>query len=597
MPVPSRIYCLLFLAFGLVVPLGSAAQSYTVHWHSTDGQEELLRSLAGSKDRFDESTEAFTHIQQLVPALQERGYLAASIDSLGVTGSVYDAYVFLGRNYRWSIVDFSTLPPGVQVAAAIDTRQWDGQPIRPKQLSRLTERLLRWAEDNGYPFAQAGLDAVHSDSSGGVYGRMVLDRGDFKKIDSIETIGDIRISKQFLMRYLDIHEGDPYNEKKLRNISPRLRELPYLREAEPWEVGFKLTHTQLKLKLAEKKANQLNAIVGLLPNNGETGKFLLTIDALFAFQNILGNGEAISLTYQNLQYKSPRLKVDLVYPYLLNTPVGLDFKFDYFKKDTTWRRTSLQAGGRYQFSAQDYLRVFYQNQGNRLISVDTAYVRQNRRLPETIDVSANGGGTELVLNRTDYRLSPRKGWTVRLGATALKREVKPNNSITGIQDGSGYNYASLYDSLEQDDYQVQLNGELAAYLPLAKRLTLKTGYNGAWISGEHLFRNELYQIGGFRLLRGFDEQSIYANQYHVLTLELRALLNQNSYFYLFSDNAWVESTINAVRSEGFYNGFGAGATLETKSGLFSISYALGRDDNNPVQFRRSRVHFGYVAYF
>lgn len=592
-----RISYWLLVVSGLALPLRSAAQSYTVRLHSIEGRDEKLLEAAGTPPGFADPAAALGYARDLVPRLQARGYLAASLDSLGVTENVYDAYLYLGQTWRWAQVDFSGLPPGVQVAAAIDPRQWEGQPVRPGQLSRLTERILNWADENGYPFAQTGLDEVRADSNGGIRARLFFDPGPLKKIDSVKIEGDVRISRNFLMRYLDIHDGDLYSEKKLRNISPRLRELPYLKEAQPWSVGFKLTNTLLNLDLAEKKANQLNAIVGLLPNNAETGKFLLTVDALFAFQNILGNGESISLSYQNLQYKSPRLKVELVYPYLLNTPVGLEFRFDYFKKDTTWRRTSLQAGGRYQFSAQDYLRVFYQNQGNRLISVDTAYVRQNKRLPETIDVSANGGGAELVLNRTDYRLSPRKGWSLRFGATVLKRDVKPNNAITAITDGSGFNYATLYDSLDQDNYQLQLSGEAAYYLPLGKKLTLRSAYNGGYISGERVFRNELYQIGGFRLLRGFDEQSIYASQYHMLGLELRVLISRNSYFYLFSDNAWVESRINGIHSEGFYNGFGLGATLETKSGLFSISYALGRDENNSVQFRRSKVHFGYVAYF
>ena len=99
------------------------------------------------------------------------------------------------------------------------------------------------------------------------------------------------------------------------------------------------------------------------------------------------------------------------------------------------------------------------------------------------------------------------------------------------------------------------------------------------------------------MLRGFDEQSIYANQYELLTLGLRFLLDRNSYVYLFSDNGYVQSYYNGYGKEGLYNGFGLGTTLETKTGLFSISYALGRSDTNPIQFKQSKIHFGYLAYF
>src|SRR5690606_28471095 len=157
--------------------------------------------------------------------------------------------------------------------------------------------------------------------------------------------------------------------------------------------------------------------------------------------------EIINLSYQNLQYKSPRLKADVVYPYLFNSPFGVDVHFDLFKKDTTFRRTSLQAGIRYQLSSTDYVRVFYHNQSNRLITVDTTFVKANKRLPDNIDVAANGGGIEIGLNRTDYRINPRKGWEVKLSSSALIRNVRKSDAITELSDASGFNYEGLYDTL------------------------------------------------------------------------------------------------------------------------------------------------------
>jgi hemolysin activation/secretion protein len=132
---------------------------------------------------------------------------------------------------------------------------------------------------------------------------------------------------------------------------------------------------------------------------------------------------------------------------------------------------------------------------------------------------------------------------------------------------------------------------------LAKRMLLKNAWAGGWISGERLFRNELFQVGGFRLLRGFDEGSLFVNHYHILTEELRFILGRASSVYVFSDNAWLQSRINGFSNEGIYNGFGLGAQLDTKTGQFTIAYGLGRGPQNPIQFRQSRIHIGYVAYF
>ncbi|HRO41635.1 MAG TPA: BamA/TamA family outer membrane protein [Flavipsychrobacter sp.] len=590
----SLFLCVIFalLFFSIQV----SAQRFSVTLHAVDGNNSSLEEIK-SPGIFSGSEPAFQFIQQIVPKLQEKGYLSASVDSISISDDTYKVFVFLGKQYRWALVGFNAISNDVMAQSALKKEQWEGRALSPKQVSRVSEKLLLWAENNGYPFARVWLDAVKIDEEGKVTGNFMLDKGALQTIDTIDIQGDIKISRSFLLNYIDLKQKEPYNEKKLRNVSLRLRELPFLQEAAPSVFEFKLSENKLSLFLKEKKSNQLNAIIGLLPNNVETGKFLLTVDALFAFQNILAQGESISLSYQNLQYKSPRLKVDLVYPYLFNTPFGADVHFDLFKKDTTFRRTSLQAGIRYQLSTANYLRVFYHNQSNRLITVDTMFVIFNKRLPDNIDVAANGAGVEIGVNKTDYRISPRKGWEARLTSSALARNVRKSDAITELSDGSGFNYESLYDTLIKRQYQYFINGNLSYYVPVGKRMVFKAAYNGGWVGGENLFRNELYQIGGFRLLRGFDEQSIFTNHYHVATLELRLLLDQNSYFYLFSDNAYVESNFNGFLKNDIYNGFGLGTALETKSGLFTISYALGRSSANAVQFRQSKVHFGYVAYF
>jgi len=55
------------------------------------------------------------------------------------------------------------------------------------------------------------------------------------------------------------------------------------------------------------------------------------------------------------------------------------------------------------------------------------------------------------------------------------------------------------------------------------------------------------------------------------------------------------SVENDLRDQPF--GFGAGMTFETRAGIFGISYALGRQLNNPIDFRTGKIHFGYVSLF
>jgi hemolysin activation/secretion protein len=99
------------------------------------------------------------------------------------------------------------------------------------------------------------------------------------------------------------------------------------------------------------------------------------------------------------------------------------------------------------------------------------------------------------------------------------------------------------------------------------------------------------------LLRGFDERSVFATRYVVLTLEYRLLIGQNSYLYAFTDGGYLEDVTTSTRRFNKPLGFGAGLTFETKVGLFGFSLALGKLQDNPVDFRNVKTHFGYVNLF
>jgi len=590
------LYALLLLAACLALFPAGAQETRLVLLRADTGRLLVRNKTAAPEQQFSNLPDAYAYLRDLVPQLQEEGFLAASVDSVALSDTLVTALVYRGPSYRWARLSFDALPSALLNNAGIRERDWTQQAIRPARLAALSERLLRYCEDNGYPFAYTTMTNLAREE-GGLKADLVLEQGPLVRFDSLVIESDVEISRDYLQRYLGIRQGDLYSESQLRLVSKRLSELPFLQEARPWRMDFTIGGNKLYLFLKEKKSNQLNGLIGLQPNTVETGKFMLTADILLGLKNALGYGESIAATYQNLQYKSPRFHFEGNVPYVLGTLFGIDASFDLFKRDTTFRRTSFDAGIRYQFNATDYVKVSYQHSGNRLITADTTYVIVNRQLPPNLDITMRGAAVEFYMDRTDYRLNPRRGWQARAGASGLLREVLPNDAITGLSDASGFGYGTLYDSANAEKYQYRISGNAAYYFNLYKDMVLKLGYNGGYISGARLFQNELYQIGGFKLLRGFDEQGIYANQYHVLTLELRLLLSRNSCFYLFSDNAYTLTRYNAVDREDYPVSLGGGITLENKSGIFNVALGLGKRSGESFQFRQAKIHFGYTAYF
>lgn len=240
---------------------------------------------------------------------------------------------------------------------------------------------------------------------------------------------------------------------------------------------------------------------------------------------------------------------------------------------------------RYILKGSNYFKLFFQNKSSSLLS-QTGFETLTI-LPSYADISSQLYGIEIHNVKLDYILNPRKGYQITIGGSLGNKKIKQNPLLD----------EKLYDGLNLKStlYNADLNAEY--YLPLSRRSVIKLASKNSYTFNENLFENELLRIGGLHTLRGFDEEAIFASLYSIETIEYRYLLEQNSYMYLFFDAAYYESD----RIDNFVSdrpiGFGAGMSFETKAGIFSISYAIGKQFDNPIEFRSAKIHFGFVNFF
>ena len=576
----------------------SKTQQYQLQIRLVDKDSSFNLQLLKLQTRFANKAACNDYVRDLVVLLGTKGYPTASVDSVFETEQATSIHLFLGKQYQW----VKLVPEGID-RAALDAgrfreKDYDGKLMNIPQLVSLQQRLLDHYEKNGYPFAEIFLDSIRLDDNK-MEALLRAKKGPLYRIDSIRVFGKAKISKKFLRHYLDISNGSPYNKTKLEQVSKRLLELPYLQEAQPNDITMLGSGAVLNLYLAPRRSSQANFLIGFLPSGSQSGKLQLTADVNLNLKNALNNGETILLNWQQLQVKSPRLNVGYQQPYIFNSSFGIDFAFDLFKKDSTFLQVNGLLGLQYLVSANQSGKIFVQWQNSFLLAngVDTNQVKATKTLPPNIDVSAVNVGLDYDWNKTDYRLNPRKGNEIKLTAAVGIKNIKRNNDIISIKDPS-FDYASLYDSLKERAYQLKIRLSAAHYFPVGKQATFKAALNGGVFFSPNTFRNELFQIGGYKLLRGFNEESIYATQYGVLTAEYRYRLALNSFLFGFVDAGWVRNKYQAIDLKNNFIGAGLGLAFETRFGLLNISYAAGKRNDVKLNLREaSKIHFGYVNYF
>ena len=576
----------------LLVPFVANSQSHQVHYYPIDKDSAYLQAL-GLQTTFSNAQASELYLQKLPVLLQGKGYITASIDSVAAESSRTHVFLFLGQKYSGAsifikpgdraLLEQANLPPSLR-----------RELVSFIQLRQAQEKLLDYLENNGHPFAKVAVEEVKIDSNR-IVGSLVIDKGPSYKIDSIRQMGTARISRNFLQRYLSLPRGGIYRKETLEKINQRLLELPYLQQGQPWDITMLNTGGLVNLYLQPRRSNQVNVLAGFLPSNEQLGgKLLFTIDANLQLQNAFGTGEKIGVVWQQIQPKSPRLNLQYVQPYIFKSAFGIDFGFELYKKDSSFLNLNGQLGLVYMISSNHTASLVMQMQSTSVLEIDTTLIKFSRRLPTVADVSSVSIGGDYDIVTTNYRFNPRKGSELSVFAGAGKRTIRKNNTITSIKDPA-FDYNALYDTLQLNTYQLRLRGSYAKYFPFGKQSVVKTGVQAGWFESPNAFRNELFQVGGYRLMRGFDEEAIFASTFAVGTVEYRYLLGLNSNFFVFSDFGWTSNTITRQRNS--YLGAGLGLSFETKGGIFNLSYAAGKRNDLDFDIRQAKIHFGYVSVF
>lgn len=581
---------------------------------NTYGQNKYLLQLVavnkGTTEKVDipDEIREFSNINEcrrflnneLVTGLQKKGYLAASVDSIFESENKTVAWVYSGQKYEWGELIIDSIALAALKQNPMSSEISKAHLLDPMKLILYKENLLQYFENNGYPFASIKFDSSYF-SGNKFNARLMVSVGPLYHIDSISVEGNLRIKKIFLEKYLDIPSGSIYQADKLDKISKKMKQLGFLRESKPWDLSLLGTGSNLNLYLESKRSSQINLLAGLMPSNTQLGgKLLLTGEADMQLKNALGGGENMVLVWQQLQVQSPRLLIGFQKPYLFKSNVGVDFQFNLFKKDSTFLTLNTRLGIQYDISTNKTVKVFFQQFSSSLLEVDTNRIKLTKKLPAYLDFGTGNIGVDLTINNTDDRFNPRAGilWTTRI--TGGVRKIKKSNAIIDLkQDAQGkpFNFATLYDTIKPSSEQLRLNFNIEGYHRIGRQSTAKLALQGGYLQSKRLYTNELFQVGGIKTLRGFDEESIFASEFLIATIEYRFLIGPSSYLFSFVDAAYTGRKNYQSNYTGRYLGAGMGLSFETKSGIFKLAYAVGKQPTSTLNFREAKIHFGFVSLF
>jgi outer membrane protein assembly factor BamA len=533
---------------------------------------------------FADSLSRHQYVRQLVLNLQRQGYLFATIATSTYYGQgAQSVEIHTGKRFEWLSLDRGNLEDWLILKSGIDPQKFQRTPFDFAVVQRFFDAVLKVSEDQGYPFASIQLDSIRL--SGQQLGAVITyDAGPRITFDTLRITGNSLTHPVFLARVMDLVPGEPFSQTKVDRSLSLLKNIPYLQLVGAPTLSFQNEEATVYFPLNDRRINSLDGIIGVLPNEVEGNKLLVTGQFDIALYNVSGKGRNYLASWQRLSQYSQNLRLTAVEPMVLGS--GLDVKASFFllKEDTTFLNRDFKFDIGYRLSPSTYLSFFTRRQAGDLLS--TSQLSEIQVLPDVADFRFTNYGVSMEFNTVDDVFFPKRGilssFTFGLG----NKRIIQN---TGLDP-------QLYEQIDRETFQYYLQGGVTYHHLWRPQLGTVVNLQGGKTANPNLLLNDLFRLGGLKSIRGFNENYFFASQYAYLSVEPRFYFDTMSYFLIFADAAGIDNQVTEVGRD-FPFSFGAGFSLQSKGGIFNFVYALGKADTQPLGFNYSRIHFGYTGRF
>jgi hypothetical protein len=496
----------------------------------------------------------------------ESGYFTCNVDSINLKNQKLKIYLQTGN-----LISLNSIKVNLPNSLSLKLREDFNSDKTYFNANDFSEKIKKWIilmNNNGFPFAEFEFEKSEIINSK-INLICNLISGPLVKIDSIINPEITKKELQLVYKFTDIRNGDLFELNKIYKISENIKKTGFIEEIRPPAYEFIDNKASIYTYFKPQSKNSINGLVGIQPGENETVQF--TGNVALNFQNALSYGEVLKFNWRRMFNSSQNLIADLSYPFLFNTNFEIQGGIDMIKKDSSF------------FNFNSKLIINYKSNSN----FSNGFLFTNNNSTNLLEddyssTSVNSFGFVSNFKKLDNPFNPRKGFKI-------KSEIAYGWKETYAIDTVANNI------LKSPNFNGNLS--FSSYLSLLKRTTFKIKLSGSTIQNNILYQNELTRIGGYKTIRGFDEESIWVSSFVLGNFEFRYLIDEKSNVFLFSDFAWTESKTNNFLMEDYFQSFGFGTNISMPNGLLTLIYGLGRKIDNPFLIRTGKIHLGFTSYF
>lgn len=515
--------------------------------------------------RYNDETKSYTkdfehkNLQSTLDSLQKIGYYTLTIDSI----KNENIYLNKGKLYQTIWVKNN------------ETFQTKNDYFPTNNLDSILTKISTENTNQGYPFAQIKIIPKGFENNEQKI-ELVLDKGNLRTIDGVKLVGYEKLDKGYIKHGLNIKRGEIYNEEKLANISSLMNQTNFISEVQKPQTLFRKDSTILYLYPEKVRSNYFDGVLGF--GTDDNGDFRLNGNVKLSLNNVFNGMEEIRLNWIGTANKNTSLDIGVKIPYLFKSAIGSETTFKLFKQDSVFVNINFSERLFYQLNLSSNIGVSGIVQSSNFLLDDDSFLKTSYD-----DYSKIGVGLSYnYFVKHPFRLMEGKSYLNVLVNSIRKKE-------------KNFSWTEDIENKTVNQYEIGLKTYRLFELHPKHFIKGTVEFAGLLTKDDDFSENELYRIGGFGSIRGFNEESITANMYGIASMDYRFVPNEAFYIGLFADYAFIDNKRANINTSLL--SFGTGISFLTKMGIFNLSYAVGKTEETSFDFKESKIHFGILSQF
>ena len=510
----------------------------------------------------------FTDLEKIIDvsidSLKKQGYFKARVKEITKKDSFnYNSIIELNEQFNnIYIYDVNKVIIYEDKIRKIDNKEY--YTVEINELEGFLKKTTKNLADKGYPFNKIKLINIKEIDNSSISANLNVDLGEKRTLDKIKIKGYEKFPKSFTKQYLKLLTEETFDFEKIKEKSKKINNLGFVRQTKDPEVLFKKDSTITYLFIEKTENNSFDGFIGFATNE-ESNKLELNGYVNLKLSNTLNYGEEITLDYKSTDNEDKFFKTNIIAPFVLQSPLGLELSLNLTKKDTSYTKDEQSIG------------INYLTKNKHGISLHLSYLNSVSNLT--------------IVNQSikDYNSKFQK-----IRYSYLEPNI--NNKLIPIKFLNTLEF-SIGERRDNTNTRKQIKYKTKTYnnFKITNKSSIYLNFESYGLISTNFYQNEMLLFGGINSIRGFEENSIAANKLFMINSEYRFTIDNNIYINTILDSAYYENSLSDIK--GYIYGLGLGLNINTNSGVFKINYANGVKKGEAVDLKLSKIHVSFSNTF